>query len=267
MKRIGFIGAGNMATAIISGIARAGMEAELFACDHNEDKVAALAQYGVKPQPSAKELASAVDVLFLAVKPQNFAEVLAEIRGSVRPETVIVSIAAGITAQYIVDSLGIPPQAAKVVLAMPNTPLLLGCGATALSKGAGVPDDEFDFVRRIFDCAGITAVIPADRMNEIIPINGSSPAFIYQYAKLFIDYGVSVGFSEQTCLSLFAQTLIGSAKMMTESGRSIEELIRMVSSKGGTTIAGLAALEENNLPQAVRAACEKSVARAYELSK
>lgn len=265
MRTIGFIGAGNMATGIISGMVKAQLDVSILAYDTYAEKLPLLQEkYGIQPASSAEEVAKASDYLFLAVKPQNFAEALGELKPAVRPETVFVSIAAGITAEYIAAALDIP---AKVVLVMPNTPLLLGCGASALSKTDSVTDEEFAYVRNIFDCAGVTAAIPRDKMCEIIPINGSSPAFLYRYAQLFIEYGKSVGISEEVCLTLFAQTMIGSAKMMTDSGYSLDELITMVSSKGGTTIAGLEALKANGLDAAVASCCEKCVARAYELSK
>lgn len=265
MKRIGLIGAGNMATAIIGGIVKSGMEVTLSAYDLDTQKIAVLQErYGVCSADSQETLLNQVDYLFLSIKPQNFPEVLAAAKGKIPPETVIISIAAGITADYLSQTLG---YEAKVVQVMPNTPMLLGYGATALSKSALVSEEEFAFVRSIFDCAGMTAVVPSDRMNEVIPINGSAPAFIYQFAQYFITYGRSKGLEETVCRDLFAQALIGSAKMMTDSGYSIEELIQMVSSKGGTTIAGLEGLRENCLDKAVQEACEKCVARAYELTK
>lgn len=264
---IGFIGAGNMASAIMGGIVRSGMEALLLACDPDGDKLAALrGSCGLRPCPSIAALLAEADYVFLAVKPQSFPEVLSEARGHLRPETVVVSIAAGVTSAAIRQALACGPEGVKIVRAMPNTPLLLGCGATALSRAEGVSDGEFAFVRQIFDSAGTTAVIPEEKMNEIIPINGSSPAFIYLFARYFIDYGKSQGLDESVCLSLFAQTLIGSARMLTDSGRGVGELIEMVSSKGGTTIAGLEGLRENGLEAAVKAACEQCVRRAYELT-
>lgn len=265
MRTIGFLGAGNMATAIMGGIVKTGLDAGLLAYDIAVEKTAALKEkWGIRVADSPAQLAEESDYLFLAVKPQNFEEALADLRDSVKKETVIVSIAAGITADYISAALGF---AARVVLVMPNTPLLLGSGASALSKSAAVPDEAFAYVRHIFDCAGITAVIPQEKMNEIIPINGSSPAFLYRYAQLFIEYGKSVGLEEEVCLRLFAQTMIGSARMMTESGYSLAELIQMVSSRGGTTIAGLEGLAEQGLPQAVKSCCEKCVQRAKELAR
>lgn len=263
MKKIGFIGAGNMATAIIKGISRSTLGAEIYAYDLDEKKLAVLYEYNVCAVKSVEELLSACDYLFLAVKPQNMPVVLKQLLGAISHDTVIVSIAAGITPAYITKELQFE---AKVVQVMPNTPLMLSLGATAIARADTVSDDEFAFAKAIFDCAGITEVISLNKMNEIIPINGSSPAFIYKLAEGFIDYGKSVGIEEKVCLRLFAQSLIGSAKMLTQSGYSVEELITMVSSKGGTTIAGLAAMEENGFSRAIDAGCEACVKRAYELT-
>ena len=130
---------------------------------------------------------------------------------------------------------------------MPNTPLLLGEGATALSHSESVTEEEFAVICGIFGCCGVYAVIPKDKMKEIIAINGSSPAFIYLYAESFIKYAKSVG--------------------IDDSGNTIEKLIEMVSSKGGTTIAGLEKLREGDLDEAVQNCCKSCTARAYELSK
>ncbi len=119
----------------------------------------------------------------------------------------------------------------------------------------------------VFAACGKAAVVPADKMKEIIAINGSSPAFIYLYAKGFIDYAASVGIDAQTAAVRFRQSLIGSAKMITDSGYTLDELIKMVSSPGGTTLAGLDALYEGKLTDVAKDACQRCTKRAYELSK
>lgn len=264
MKRVGFLGAGNMAGAIIRGIHSAKLPVSLTAFDHHPEKVSALQEFGVMQALSVSELLSGLDYLVLAVKPQNLKGALEAMKEILSKDTVLISIAAGVTEQTLSNTLSFP---VKVVLVMPNTPLLLSCGACAVARGSLVNDEEFSFARSLFDSAGITEEIPADHMNEVIPINGSSPAFIYEIARHFISYGVSVGLEEKTCLRLFAQTLTGSAKMLTDSGYSVERLIEMVSSKGGTTVEGLKALDENGLGKAVSSACERTVARAYELTR
>ncbi len=266
IMKIGFIGAGNMGSAIMKGIAGSDIasKAELFAFDPFKEKLMSLADTGVKAMDSAADIAAMCKYVFLAIKPQQFEDALPCIKDAVTEDTVIVSIAAGITSEYI---RSVTIQNAKVVLVMPNTPLLLGTGATALSRNDSVNDEEFAVVKQIFDSCGISAVITPDKMKEIIAINGSSPAFIYLFAKGFVDYAKSQDIDGDTALLLFAQTLIGSAKMLTDSGMNIDELIRMVSSPGGTTLAGLDALYEGKLTDIVYDACDRCTKRAYELSK
>lgn len=266
MNTIGFLGTGNMGTAILKGIAGSSMKSEtkLYAYNPTAAKVDALASYGVQKCSSEAEVAAASQYLFLAIKPQKFDEVLPRIADAITEDTVLVSIAAGIGVEYIRK---LTKPNAKVVLAMPNTPLLLGCGATALATEAPVSDAEFAVVRRIFDACGMTAVIEPAQMKETIAINGSSPAFIYLFAKGFLDYAEQVGLSGDVAKELFAQSLIGSAKMITDSGYSIAELIRQVSSPGGTTLAGLDRFYAGNLTDVVQDACDHCTRRAYELAK
>lgn len=266
MNTIGFLGTGNMGTAILKGIAGSSMKSEtkLYAYNPTAAKVDALASYGVQKCSSEAEVAAASQYLFLAIKPQKFDEVLPRIADAITEDTVLISIAAGIGVEYIRK---LTKPNAKVVLAMPNTPLLLGCGATALATEAPVSDAEFAVVRRIFDACGMTAVIEPAQMKEIIAINGSSPAFIYLFAKGFLDYAEQVGLSGDVAKELFAQSLIGSAKMITDSGYSIAELIRQVSSPGGTTLAGLDRFYAGNLTDVVQDACDHCTRRAYELAK
>ena len=266
MNTIGFLGTGNMGTAILKGIAGSSMKSEtkLYAYNPTAAKVDALASYGVQKCSSEAEVAAASQYLFLAIKPQKFDEVLPRIADAITEDTVLISIAAGIGVEYIRK---LTKPNVKVVLAMPNTPLLLGCGATALATEAPVSDAEFAVVRRIFDACGMTAVIEPAQMKEIIAINGSSPAFIYLFAKGFLDYAEQVGLSGDVAKELFAQSLIGSAKMITDSGYPIAELIRQVSSPGGTTLAGLDRFYAGNLTDVVQDACDHCTRRAYELAK
>lgn len=266
MTNVGFIGCGNMGFAIMKGILSAdiGSDIKLYAFDKSEAALEKAVAAGVVGLGSAPEVVGSCKYVFLAVKPQQLDEVLEEIASQVTEDTVIVSICAGITDDYI-RSKTIPD--AKVVLVMPNTPLLLGEGATALAMGDRCTDDEFGLVCDIFSSSGKVAVIGKDKMKEIIAINGSSPAFIYLYAQAFIDYAESVGIDREVAKELFSQSLIGSAKMMTDSGKTITELITMVSSKGGTTLAGLEKLREGGLHKTVEECCKACTKRAYELSK
>ncbi|MBQ8920797.1 MAG: pyrroline-5-carboxylate reductase [Oscillospiraceae bacterium] len=265
--KLGFLGAGNMGTAMMRGIAaseicKSGKIAQILAYDTDADKLAKLSDAGVLPCESAQALCDAADYLVLAVKPQVLGGVLEGL--TLRREQVIISICAGISAEFI-RSRTIPD--ARIILVMPNTPLMLGLGATALAKCSGVTDEEFALAKALFATCGIAEEIPEDKMREIIAVNSSSPAFLYLYAKGFLDYAKTAGLDEGAALRLFAQAMIGSARMMTDSGYSIDELIKMVSSPGGTTLAGLSALYDGDLTGTVQKCCEKCTARAYELSK
>lgn len=261
--KVGFIGTGNMGGAIIRGLLGSG-NADVCAYDPDGEKLAALEKEGVKAAASGGELCRECKYIVLAVKPQVFDAVLSGIRDFVSGENVIISIAAGITEEYIRQQT-IPEV--RTVIVMPNTPFLLGKGATAMAKGEYTSEEEFETAAEIFRTGGTVEFVPMDKMKEIIAVNGSSPAFIYLYAKGFIDYADSVGIDREAALRLFAQSLIGSAAMMTDSGKSIDELIKMVSSPGGTTLAGLDALYKGKLTEIAEDCCKRCTKRAYELSK
>lgn len=266
MKKLSFIGAGNMATAIIKGVASGSLAGkyQIFACDLDKEKIASLAQYGVRDGGELLQMAADSDLIVIAVKPQNIGDILPVLKESMNRNAVLITIAAGISAGYLKNELGFD---AKVVPVMPNTPLLIGYGAAAMAQVAPVSDAEFNQVFEIFSSAGRVAVVAEDQMVDIIPVNGSSPAYIYRFAKAFVDFAKGKNIAESVAMELFCQSLIGSAEMMLRSGKSIDELIAMVSSKGGTTIEGSRVLVENGFEQIVRDACEACAKRGYELAK
>ena len=224
MTNIGFIGTGNMGTAIIKGISKSSLANELsvFATDIDKEKLNTLKEFSTTPLQSAEEVCKKCKFIFLAVKPQMFDDLLESISPYITEDTVIISIAAGITGEYIKSKT---IENAKVVLVMPNTPLLVGEGATALAKVSPTSEEEFKLVCDIFSSCGEIAVIEKDKMKEIIAINGSSPAFIYLFSKGFVDYAKEPGIDEEVSKSLFAKTHIGSAKIITDSGYSIADII------------------------------------------
>ncbi|NLP26787.1 MAG: pyrroline-5-carboxylate reductase [Clostridiales bacterium] len=266
MINLGFIGVGNMGMAIMEGIKNSEIadNIKLFATDTDIKKLVSAKEQGVIVSSNAKELVQKCKYVILATKPQVFDIVLEDISEVIDEDTVLVSIAAGITGEYIKSKT---ISNAKVVLVMPNTPLLLGEGATALAKIEPTTKDEFEFICNIFKASGEIAILPKEKMKEVIALNGSSPAFIYLFAKGFIEYAKDVGIPKETAKILFAQSLIGSARMITESGDEIDELIEKVSSPGGTTLAGLDRLYEGKLVDTIKNACESCTNRAYELSK
>ncbi len=262
---LGFIGVGNMAKSIIKAIVRTKSLAEnvQIACYDKVDIGNAFADYdNIKVCAGAQQVIDCSHYVFLCVKPQNLDELLTSV--NIGTDKVIVSICAGISAEYIKQRC---TESAKVILVMPNTPLMLSQGACALAKCEGVSDEEFDFIMSVFSACGIARQINEDKMKEIIAINGSSPAFIYLFAKAFSDYAESVGIDRKIATDLFSQSLIGSAKMITDSGSTIDELIKAVSSPGGTTLAGLSKLYEGDFLHTVEECCKACTARAYELSR
>ena len=263
MIKLGILGAGNMGSAIMRGIGSSGMEVSVSAFDKDTAKLDALSPFGVAPCANEKELVSENEYILLAVKPQVLGDILDEVAEEITNEKVIISICAGISEDFI-RSHTIPE--AKVILVMPNTPMMLGLGASAISRADGVTDEEFAFAKSVIESCGIAQEVPISKMKEIIAINGSSPAFIYLFAKGFVDYAESVGIDSDAALKLFAQSLVGSAKMLTDSGMTVDALIKQVSSPGGTTIAGLDKLYEGNLTATVEECCKACTERAYELS-
>ncbi len=265
MRKIGFIGAGNMATAIVHGIVKAGLyaPAQIYITDVAQEKLAPFIAQGMHGVPDAARIAEECDWIVLAVKPQNFPAVLPALAPVGRTGALVISIAAGISIAAIKQSLG---EQTKVVRVMPNTPLLLGCGATALSCLPPVSAQELAEVEQMFASMGKTAVLSEADMNKIISVNGSSPAYFYLFAKLIIDGAVAQGIDAQTAQTLVLQTMLGSAQMLCKGDKTPEELIRAVSSPGGTTLAALSSFEKDHLDEVVLRAMQACTKRAEELA-
>lgn len=263
--KIGFVGAGNMAGAIIEGIlAKKVTESQnLGVIDISSEKCARFKERGINIFDTYESIVKFSDIIFLAVKPQNYEEVLKALNGLTAGK-ILVSIAAGISTDFIKSRLS---GDSLVVRAMPNTPLLLGCGATALCHVSPVTDGQFDKVKQIFEAGGSVDVLPEDKMNAVISVNSSSPAYVYLFAKAVINGAVKQGIDDQTALGLIAKTLEGSAKMIKSSGYTPDELIKMVSSPGGTTLKALEALYEHDFEGAIVDAMERCTKRADELGK
>ncbi len=266
MKKIGFIGAGNMATAIIKGlISQTGGKAD-FICvfDVSEERCDFMRSLGVNICDSGSAVVKNSDITVLAVKPQNYAEVLSSIKSAVTTDKTIVSIAAGISISYIRSGLECE---CPVVRVMPNTPLLLKKGAAALCPSSNISDSDKETVYNMFAGSGVCEYISEEHMNEIIAVNGSSPAYIYLFAKAMADYAKECGIDYDKAMNLVCATLEGSAEMLRKSGDSADTLIEKVSSKGGTTIAALDVLREHDFYGAVKDAMAACTKRAEELGR
>lgn len=262
--KIGFIGAGNMATAIIGGLLGASVTpADIYVFDMDADKLDAFRAKGINVQPDSPSVTDNCDIIVLAVKPQNYSEVLAEIASSADISKTFVSIAAGITIDFVRKGLSLE---CPVVRVMPNTPLLVGKGATALCFSDNVSVDAKNVVTSMFSSSGVTQEFTEDKMDAIISVNGSSPAYFYLFAKAMADYAETEGIDRQSAMDLICAAMEGSAEMLRTSGDDPDTLIKKVSSKGGTTIEALNKFYENNFEDTIKEAMAACTKRAAELA-
>jgi len=266
-KSVGFIGAGNMGEALIKGLIAASVlpgEA-IAATDIRRDRVEFLAkQFRIKTPADNGELVRGADVVILAVKPQIIAAVLREIAPAVSARTLLISIAAGVSTNTLRTGLG---KAARVIRVMPNTPALVLEGVTAIAKGTGLEPDDLDTAREIFQAVGKAVVVDEELMDAVTGLSGSGPAYVAIVIEALADGGVKMGLDRATAMTLATQTVLGSARLLLETGLHPGALKDMVSSPGGTTIAGIGALEEGGIRTTFIKAVERATGRSRELGK
>lgn len=265
-RRIGFLGAGNMAEAIIHGLIESGRvkAAEVIASDKNVGRLNVVVEgYGIEGFSKNFEVARRSDIVIVAVKPQVIDSVLDDIRDEIDDEKLLVSIAAGISIERIAARLN---EGAKIVRVMPNTPALVLSGVSAICSGRGVSDEEGETVKAIFESVGEVVVVEDEGlMDAVTGLSGSGPAFVYTFIEALADAGVKVGLPRDVANLLAGQTVYGAAKTVMELKRHPAELKDMVTSPGGTTIAGLARLEDKGFRSAIIGAVEAAVERSREL--
>lgn len=266
MKSIGFIGMGNMAGAMLKGMLGVFEPEELVFAEKNEEQGRRVAaETGVEYAASNKACASMVKYLILAVKPQFMPEVLEEIKTEVKEGQIVISIAAGVTIQDIKKVLG---DSTRVVRVMPNTPALLGEGMTGVCyDSSGYSEGEMSVIKQIFESFGKMQVVSENLMNAVICVSGSSPAYVYMFIEALADGAVKYGLPRNAAYEMAAQTVLGAAKMVLETGKHPGELKDMVCSPAGTTIAGVAALEEHGFRNAIIKACDKCYEKADSMGK
>lgn len=259
---IGFLGAGKMATALAKGFIRAElvMPKQVVAGDISEAARAAFAkETGAKITKSNLEVAKAADVLIIAVKPDQLPGALAEIHDHVTEAHLLISIAAGITLATLEASLG---KAARLIRVMPNTPALVGASATAFALGKSATAADADLTKKLFSAVGVAFQVKESLLDAVTGLSGSGPAYVYLFIESLSDGGVAAGLPRDVATKLAAQTVLGAARMVLETGQHPGALKDMVTSPGGTTIEGLHELEKGKLRgtviSAVRAATEKS---------
>lgn len=260
----GFIGTGRIAQALISGLVR-NPERRIA----GYDKVAAAvesvaARFGIHPAASIPELAGASSVIVIAVKPYQVEEVLAELTPALGNGHLVVSVAAGISTAFI-ESLC--PAGTRVIRVMPNTPAFVGKGMTALCRGANATDDDLALAEELFDAIGKTAVVDESGMDAATAVSGSGPAYMFRIIDALAEGGAACGLDRETSLLLAAQTMLGAATMVLENSKSPEELVREVTTPGGTTEAGLKEMERHDIRSALIETVRAAAARSRELMK
>jgi pyrroline-5-carboxylate reductase len=261
--RLGFIGAGNMAEAILQGALRSGLlPADISAADPSAARRDLFRdQFAVTVSSDNNFVADRSDVLILAVKPQCLDAVLADLRPHLRPDHLLVSIAAGVTLSKIGDSILISPGP-RLIRAMPNTPLLVGHGLVALSRAPSATDADLDLVHDLFAAGATVIELPEEKMDAVTAVSGSGPAYFFFFVESLAAAGVEVGLSPEEAALLAATTFIGAAHLLSEQRLDPAELRRRVTSPGGTTAAALDSFTKSNFPaliaQAVRAAADRS---------
>lgn len=260
--KIGFIGLGNMASAIIDGILKSGNvdATNIFGSDNFEGaRMRAKERFGMQICESNLKVAETVDVLFLAVKPQFLDGVLQEISSVVTSDKLVICMAAGKTISWLEERF---LEGTKVVRIMPNTSAIVGESCTALCKGTFATSADVDAAGRLCQTFGSTYVVNENLMDVFGAIGGASPAFAFLYMEALADGAVANGMPRQMAYEIAAQATMGAAKLMKESKKHPGELKDMVCSPGGTTIEGVSALEKNGLRagviEAICACVEKS---------
>lgn len=261
---LGFIGAGNMVTAILGGVFQKGLARpeEIWLSNRSQEKLAPWAERGVHVTTDNAVVAKNAQLLVLGVKPQVFDEVLPQVAPHVAGKCVL-SIAAGISSGYLKERL----PGALVTRAIPNTPMKLGMGATVVAEAPEVPAELFKTVCSLFSAAGKVAVIPEEQMDDFIAVSGSSPAYFFRMAGAMVDAAKAAGIDGDVALEMAAQTMLGSAAMLTQSGLTAQELTRQVCSPGGTTLAALTAFDDYRFEEMITEAAKRCAQRSRELGK
>jgi pyrroline-5-carboxylate reductase len=266
-KRVGFIGGGNMGEALIRGLVGAQVvkPEQITATDVRAERTKQLADtYGVTAHHDNVRCVREADVVILAVKPQIMAQVVRDIAPAVTSRHLLISIAAGVGTAAIRSALG---KEARIIRVMPNTPALVLQGATALAKGKGLEPDDLATAEEIFRAVGRVAVLDEELMDAVTGLSGSGPAYVAIVIESLADGGVKMGLDRATAMMLATQTVLGAAQLLSETGLHPGALKDMVSSPGGTTIAGISALEEGGIRTTLIRAVERATQRSRELGR
>ncbi|MBN2283544.1 MAG: pyrroline-5-carboxylate reductase [Deltaproteobacteria bacterium] len=266
-KKIALLGGGNMGEAVISGLLSASLSLpeNIVVSEPREDRRRFLEQtYGVTTGNTNADVVKGRDIILLTVKPQDMGTVLREISPHVTAASLVISVAAGIPLRFIEEHL---QQNIPVIRVMPNMPALIGAGAAALAVGTHASEKNLAVAGQIFDSLGVTVVVDETMLDTVTGLSGSGPAYAFKMIEALVDAGVKLGLPHDIATLLTAQTILGAARLCLESGKSPAQLTDLITSPGGTTIAGLAVLEKGDFRSTVMGAVEAAAARSRELGK
>ncbi|MEW5866815.1 MAG: pyrroline-5-carboxylate reductase [Bacillota bacterium] len=264
-KVIGFIGSGTLASILVKGMIKAGSvkPGDIIASDVDTERLSRLAEEtGARVTPSNKAVVDAANVLFFTVKPQVIDEVVDEISRHIRADQLVVSPVAGVTTESLESAI---PRKVRLLRIMPNTPCLVMQGVIAVSKGRHATQKDVTELSDLLGPLGTIITVQENLMDSVTALSGSGPAFVYTMIEALADGGVRVGFSREVALQLAAQTVLGAAKMVLETGDHPGHLRDMVTSPGGTAIAGIHAMERGSIRASIMDAVVAAAQRSREL--
>ncbi len=266
LGRIGLVGGGNMGSALLKGLIASGTAAagDIQVAELDRERAQVLRQeLGVTVVDSGEKLEK-LDVLILAVKPADIPHAVLDAAPALAPASLVITLAAGVRIETVAENL---PPMQPVVRAMPNTPALIGQGATALAAGPEAGPEHLEMARRVFAAVGRVVTVPEKLMDAVTGLSGSGPAYVFLFIESLADAGVAQGLDRSTALELAAQTVAGASALLLEKGEHPARLKDMVTSPGGTTIAGLHALERGGFKGLVMDAVAAATRRGRELGK
>ncbi len=272
-KTIGFIGVGNMATALIRGITASGLvsPAQILVTDINKERLINIAEeFGVEAHNKATGVVKNSDIVILAVKPKDLDEVLADIAEDLTNKTMLVSIIAGKTTDYIREVLndaGVT-NPLTIIRTMPNTPALVGAGAIGIFTPEEAAKEDSEAVASLFEAVGTVVTVKDESLIDVVTgLSGSGPAYIFLVMKAMAEAATRLGLPDEVSKTLAIQTTLGAAELASGSDKGLDELIEMVSSPNGTTVEGLKVLRDGGIKETISSAVEAATRRSKEISE